>query len=84
MIVEESGMIADELCNQRDIPLCFNLAMFTQVDELNKERHLKASFTEFLEAIVRIIDKASLEPLPSPEDSVDSDEPKMSHQERKE
>ena len=58
--------------------------MFTQIDELNKDRHLKASFTEFLEALVRVIDKASLEPVKGDNESIDSDAPKMSNQERKE
>ena len=39
----------------------------TQIDEVAKERHLKANFLEFLEAVARAVDKAS------PMDESDSD-----------
>ncbi len=37
--------------------------MLTQVNELDSERHLQATFIEFLEAFCRVADKAAFEPL---------------------
>jgi len=37
----------------REIPLVFNLSMFTQVDEIEKQRHLDAGLVEFMEMICR-------------------------------
>jgi hypothetical protein len=37
--------------------------MMTQVNELDKDRHLKAVFIEFLEAFGRACDKMSLHPV---------------------
>lgn len=52
-----------KLCNdllfQRDICVCFNLALMTQINEITKNRHLRATYIEFLEAIARAVDKAS-------------------------
>ena len=42
--------------------------MFTQVDELTLSRHQQANFVEFLEAIVRVLEKASLQPYGLPEE----------------
>ena len=36
------------------------LAMMTQVDEIDKDRHLNMLFVEFVEAIVRVADKAEI------------------------
>ncbi len=46
----------------RDCWISFNTAMMTQVDELNKDRHLKGSFIEFLEAFGRACDIISMPP----------------------
>ncbi|CDW85738.1 UNKNOWN [Stylonychia lemnae] len=51
--------LCNDLLFQRDICVCFNLAMMTQVNEISKDRHLRASFIEFLEALARAVDKAS-------------------------
>ena len=34
--------------------------MMTRVDEITSEKHLQASFTEFLEAITRVMERASI------------------------
>lgn len=56
-----AGLINDNFVG-RDCYISFNTAMITQVDELNKDRHLKAVFVEFLEAFGRACDKMSLAP----------------------
>ena len=38
----------------------YNLAMMTQVDEVEKDKHINMIFVEFLEAIVRVADKAEI------------------------
>ena len=73
LLCQETGIVHEGLCTTAQVRLCFNLAMFTQVDELTKQRHQQASFTEFLEAIVRVLDSASLAPYGLPEDE------KMTH-----
>lgn len=64
--VIESGMINDSLA-QREVPLIFNLSMLTQVDEIEKSRHLEARPIEFMEMITRLADASSLPPGASPE-----------------
>ena len=66
-MVLTAGLVND-LHTTRDSAVAFNLAMLTQVNELELERHLQASFIEFLEAICRVIDKASFESLHIGED----------------
>lgn len=46
--------------------MCFNQAMYTYVDEVNEDKHLRMGFLEFLEAFARICDKASHSPLVIP------------------
>jgi hypothetical protein len=41
----------------REVGIHFNLAMMTQVDELQSERHIKMSEVEFIECLARIADK---------------------------
>lgn len=55
--------LLDEILVERDISLSFNLAMMTQVDELNVDRHYQMTFVEFLEAISRMAEKKSMVPL---------------------
>ena len=38
----------------------YNLAMMTQVDEIDKDKHINMTFVEFLEAIVRVADKTEI------------------------
>ena len=56
-----AGLVNDNFVG-RDCYTSFNLAMQTQVDELNRDKHLKAVFVEFLEAFGRACDKMSLPP----------------------
>jgi hypothetical protein len=43
----------------REIPLCFNLSMKLQVNETKGDRIFNMTFSEFLEAYARVIDKYS-------------------------
>jgi hypothetical protein len=47
----------------RDSSVIFNLSMLTQVDELNKSRHLEGKVVEFMEMITRLCNQSSLPPL---------------------
>ncbi len=58
-MVQNAGLIND-LLNQREIPVQFNLAMMLQINEIDQERHLQATYLEFLEAVARICDEASI------------------------
>jgi hypothetical protein len=46
----------------RDIPLCFNLSMKLQVNETKGDRIFNMTFSEFLEAYSRVMDRFS--PIP--------------------
>ena len=56
-----SNLLNDRFAN-RDILVCFNLAMQTRVDEVNSDKHLKMAFVEFLEAVARAADYLSFPP----------------------
>lgn len=60
-IFVNAGLVNDTFVG-RDCYLSFNIAMQTQVDELNKDKHIKAVFVEFLEAFGRACEKMSLGP----------------------
>lgn len=53
--------LLDENFVERDVYTAFNLAMMTQVDELNSDRIFQMTFVEFLEALSRCADKLSLQ-----------------------
>jgi hypothetical protein len=61
-ILISAGLVSDTFVG-RDCNLSFNNAMMTQVDELNKDKHLKAVFVEFIEAFGRACDIISLGPI---------------------
>ena len=46
---------------ERDVNLAFNLAMMTQVDELESDRIFQMSFLEFMEGIARLAEKMSFQ-----------------------
>lgn len=60
-IWEDSNLQNERFAN-RDINVCFNLAMQTRVDEINSDKHLKMSFIEFLEALARAANYLSYPP----------------------
>eukprot|EP01017_Pseudomicrothorax_dubius_P048326 TRINITY_DN8770_c0_g2_i1.p1 TRINITY_DN8770_c0_g2~~TRINITY_DN8770_c0_g2_i1.p1 ORF type:complete len:229 (-),score=33.00 TRINITY_DN8770_c0_g2_i1:93-779(-) len=62
-LVSDIGLLEDESIVDRDLPIIFNLAMMTQVDEVNSSSHLEMSFVEFLELLARLAEKISLKPL---------------------
>ena len=55
--------LLDDLFVERDITVCFNLSMMTQVDELSTDRPFQMMFVEFLEALSRVAEKKSMVPL---------------------
>lgn len=59
LFIQTAGLINDML-NQRDIVIHFSYAMMCQVNEIDQERHLQATYIEFLEAFSRACDQASI------------------------
>jgi hypothetical protein len=53
-----------------DIPLCFNVSMMTQIDEVDSERVSEMSFVEFLEAFAHLADMVSFQHIESQQDEV--------------
>jgi hypothetical protein len=49
--------VIDDNFGAREIGIIYNISMMTQMDEINKERHVKMSFPEYVEAICRIADR---------------------------
>jgi hypothetical protein len=64
-LMQSSGVVNDNF-GARDIALSFNNAMMIQVNEIDKDRHLKANFIEFLEAFGRACEIMSLPPQEEP------------------
>ena len=58
-ICMDGGFINETLV-QREIDISFNLAMMTQVDELNQNRHAEMTWVEFIEALSRVADQANV------------------------
>ena len=52
-----NSKVVDDNFGAREIGILFNLSMMTQVDEINKGRHIKMNFTEFLEALARVAER---------------------------
>ena len=50
--------ICDDSFGAREIGPLYNLAMQTNIDEINSTRHMDMRFIEFVEALARIADKA--------------------------
>ena len=55
-LVTSSGVVDDNF-GAREIGTMYNMAMMTQVDEINKDRHYQMRFIEFLEALCRVADR---------------------------
>lgn len=72
MILDEFASLIVNIVDKdfpvREAPISFNMSMKLQVNEIDSERHNNMLFPEFLEALSRIIDKAS--PIPVGENSV--------------
>lgn len=60
-IFQTTNLINDNFVS-RDVIVSFNASMMIQVNELDKDRHMKAIFIEFLEGFGRACDKLSLGP----------------------
>ncbi len=52
----------NDIFAQRDAAYCFNMAMMTQVNDIDYDRHITGQFIEFLEAFCRAADLASIGP----------------------
>ena len=59
----ENTKLSNDMLRERDVSLFMNYSMFTQIEEVDLNRHLNATFIEFLECIVRCIEKSSPIPL---------------------
>lgn len=62
-LVYDAGLMSQKFVS-RDVALCYNLSMMSQVNELTQDRHLKMSFVEFLECLARTAERLSLRPHP--------------------
>lgn len=49
--------VVDDTFGAREIGVIYNVSMMTQVDEINKERHTRMQFVEFVEALSRVADR---------------------------
>lgn len=66
--------VVDDTFGQREISVLYNLAMMTQKNELENDRHLNMIFVEFIEATGRVADKLSLPPLIDESEELDPGE----------
>ena len=60
-LIEQSGALINDLMVQRDIPACFAHAIMLEKNELDSDSHVTATYLEFLEALARVCEDASLE-----------------------
>ena len=54
----DAGLIGDNFAT-REVDVCFNQAMMTQIDELYSKKHMEMSYVEMLEAISRALDSTN-------------------------
>ena len=58
-MVTESGVISDQF-GEREISPVYALAMMTQKDEIDSDRHMNMVFAEFIDAIGRVADRINI------------------------
>ncbi len=58
-MVTDSGVVDDNF-GTREISPLYNLAMMTQKNELDYDRHMNMVHTEFIEALARVADKLAI------------------------
>jgi len=63
-MVNDTGVV-DETFGAREIGILYNLSMFTQVDEIDEDRHTRMFLDEFMDALGRVADRLAI---PSPYD----------------
>jgi hypothetical protein len=68
MITE--GQVVDENFGSREIAVLYNTSIYTQVDEIDEDRHMRMYFDEFLDGIGRVADRIAVN---SPYDEVKLD-----------
>lgn len=57
-----TGDLVNDVFSQRDAAYCFNMAMMTQINDIENERHIQGQFIEFLEAFCRVAEISSFPP----------------------
>jgi hypothetical protein len=60
-LVNSAGIVND-LLMARDVPICFAMGLILHVNEVDSDKHLHASYIEFLECYARACDNASIAP----------------------
>eukprot|EP00831_Metopus_contortus_P064253 TRINITY_DN57527_c0_g1_i1.p2 TRINITY_DN57527_c0_g1~~TRINITY_DN57527_c0_g1_i1.p2 ORF type:complete len:139 (-),score=28.34 TRINITY_DN57527_c0_g1_i1:190-606(-) len=60
-LMSTTGLVTEEFA-EREVITAFAMSMMTQVDEINKDRHMKMERVEFYEAIARCAEILSLPP----------------------
>lgn len=64
------AMLLDDRFGERDVPVAYNLAMMTQVDEVNSTKILEMNYLEFLEGLARVAEQCNIYPLRIAEEEV--------------
>ncbi len=54
------GQVVDDKFGSREIGILYNQSMFTQVDEIDDDRHTKMGLDEFMDAIGRVADRLAV------------------------
>ena len=52
--------ISSDYFAANQVNIHYNLSMMTQVDELESDRHMNMTFTEFLEAVGRVAERLDI------------------------
>ena len=79
--VGNAGLLNDGLTQQK-LPLIFNLSMLTQINEVDKGRHLEATPLEFMEMMCRCAEEGCYPPPPKQGEDGEMIESNMSQAER--
>jgi len=70
-IIEKCDVYTDNF-GSKNVAVHYTLAMMTRVDEVEEDKHINMTFTEFIEAIGRVAEAIEV---PHPEDDEVPDEP---------
>lgn len=88
-LIGQAGIINDMLM-AREVPICFAMGLILHVNEVDSDKHLHASYLEFLEAYARACEEASIALPPSKandsgddEQSPEGDDEPLSPEERR-
>ena len=56
----ENTYCLSEKFGSKQLAIYYNISMMTQLDEIEQDRHLNMTFSEFIEAIVRVSEKIEI------------------------